>query len=75
MLLLDVNAGAVNKNKRGEYAVVRRVKTDTLSFFRDEKGEVRYCKKCEKCSRNCKQSFRVLSIQCNKYKKIINNEA
>ena len=38
-------------------------------FFRNKKGEIQYCKKCEGCINECKQSFRCEIVACKKYKR------
>ena len=36
--------------------------------FVDDKGDISYCKLCEQCKNNCKQSFRINEISCQKHK-------
>lgn len=38
------------------------------AFFKNSKGEIEYNKKCQKCVKDCKQSWRVKIISC-KYRK------
>ena len=37
------------------------------SFFMDDNGSFAYCEICQSCDRECKQSFRVISIYCPYY--------
>ena len=40
------------------------------SYFIDKKrkDDVIYCKQCQNCQYDCKQSFRVTNVKCAKYK-------
>ncbi|AEM72925.1 hypothetical protein [Caldicellulosiruptor acetigenus] len=40
---------------------------DEWYFFKNDKGKIQYHSLCEKCQKNCKQSFRVKEIHCPKY--------
>lgn len=38
---------------------------DEMLFYKDEDGNVRYNPACEKCPKDCKQSFRISKLLCS----------
>lgn len=36
------------------------------AFFEDKKGKIKYNDYCLKCSQECKQSYKIISISCKK---------
>jgi hypothetical protein len=38
-------------------------------FFLDKKGEVQFYKDCIKCKKDCKQSYKITGLHCNKFEK------
>lgn len=46
----------MNKKKKLEY-----------EFFINDKGRITYNELCEKCTNECKQSFRATVVECRKY--------
>ncbi len=41
--------------------------TEEEPFFLDDNEKLAYCEICRSCDRECKQSFRVVSIYCPYY--------
>ena len=37
------------------------------AFFLNDKGRITYNELCRKCERDCKQSFRAVTISCPEY--------
>lgn len=38
-----------------------------MSFFLNDKGRIGYNELCKRCIKKCKQSFRVIIIECRSY--------
>lgn len=38
-----------------------------LNFFLNDMGRVNYNVLCRRCVRSCKQSFRAVVVECNRY--------
>ena len=48
----------MSKKKKREYAI-----------FLNDQNRITYNKLCKQCTKDCKQSFRCIVIQCPKFKK------
>ncbi len=40
-----------------------------LSFFLTESGRIAYNKLCLRCTRNCKQSYRAVILECKRFER------
>lgn len=43
---------------------IRDLSKHERTFYEDRKGNIKYNKRCYKCARSCKQSWRTKIIQC-----------
>lgn len=48
----------------------RKSRLPENEFFLNKKGEEQFYKTCLKCTRNCKQSFRITGLNCVKFDKL-----
>lgn len=46
----------------------KKIKQSDGSFFLNDRGVIEYYSLCKRCEYDCKQSFRVISVQCPKYR-------
>nr|DAJ70584.1 MAG TPA: zinc finger protein [Caudoviricetes sp.] len=50
-------------------ARIRDSDKSDLEFWLDEKGNIKYFKKCARCANSCKQSYRCKEVDCPHYKR------
>lgn len=49
-------------------AVMSKTRKGELSFFLNDRGRIEYCRLCNQCEKDCKQSFKIKGIYCPVYK-------